>query len=249
MRVTEWLYLVGSRQFGLSSRYDCHIYALRSPEGILLVDTGSGMGHGHVMQNLREEFGDLSRGTILVTHKHPDHSCGAARLHRELGWPVATSVYTAPILTSGNAEACGLAGAQRAGVYPAELRLEPCPVGITFDDGDEAILAGFQIRAIRVRGHSEDSFAFAFEQAGRRCLFSADIVFYGGVVGLINAPDSSMNGYLQDLEKLAGRDIDVLLPGHGLFTMMAGQIHIDRALREIRHGFIPRTIGQGDLIF
>lgn len=250
MRVNHWLYLVGSRQFGLSSRFDCHIYALRSDAGILLVDTGSGMGHAQVMTHLREEFGRaLDSGSILVTHRHPDHSCGAAKLAAELGWPVVTSIHTAPVLLSGDEAASGLSGAQANGVYPKEMRLEACPVAQTFDDGDMLELHGFSLRAIRVRGHSADSFVFLFERDGKRCLIAGDVAFYGGIVGLINTPDSSLHAYREDMPKLAGLGVDVLLPGHGLFTLTHGQRHIDVAREEIDKGFVPRTIGQGDLIF
>lgn len=250
MRVTPWLYLVGSRQFGLSSRYDCHIYALRSSAGILLIDGGSGRGQYRVLANLREEFGnDLSRGTILLTHRHPDHSSGVPGLAQALGWPVVTSIHTAPVLIAGDAAGSGLADAQVRGQYPADMRLDPWPVAQTFDDGDTLELEGFSLCAIRVRGHSADSFAFLFEQGEKRCLIVGDIVFYGGVVGLINTPDSSLAAYREDLPKLGGLEIDALLPGHGLFTMAGGQRHIDAARAELDKGFVPRCIGQGDLIF
>jgi len=250
MRVTPWLYLVGSRQFGLSSRYDCHIYALRRDAGILLVDAGSGLGHDKVLSNLREEFGeDLGSGTILVTHKHPDHACGAARLSRELGWPVVTSEHTAPILISGDEVGCGLADAQTKGAYPPDMRIDAWPVARTFADGEDFELEGFQLQAIRVRGHSADSFAYLFAVDGRRWLISGDIVFYGGIVGLINTPDSSLQSYREDFGKLAGLGVQGLLPGHGLFTVANGQRHIDTAREELDKGFVPRSIGQGDLIF
>jgi glyoxylase-like metal-dependent hydrolase (beta-lactamase superfamily II) len=133
--------------------------------------------------------------------------------------------------------------------YPPEMRLDPVEVAHVVEDGDTVPLEGFALQAIRVRGHSADSFAYSFEHAGKRCLISADIVFYGGVIGLINTADSNMNGYKEDLPKLAELAVDVLLPGHGLFTVSNGQIHIDAALKQIGNGFIPRAVGQGDLIF
>jgi len=162
---------------------------------------------------------------------------------------VVASVHTAPILIAGDEEGCGLAGAQAKGGYPTELRLDPCAVAHTFDDGDVLELEGFSLRAIRVRGHSADAFAFLFDHGGKRCLIAGDIIFYGGIVGLINTPDSSLHAYREDLPKLAGLGLDVLLPGHGLFTLAGGQRHIDVAIGELNKGFVPRTIGQGDLIF
>lgn len=135
------------------------------------------------------------------------------------------------------------------GGYPEAVRLEPSPVTETFGDGDRLRLSGFDLEAIAIPSHSDDSYAFAFEAGGKRCLIAADIVFYGGVVGLIATADSLISGYRTHFGKLAGRDIDALLPGHGLFTLEAGQVHIDAAAREIAKGFVPRSIGQGDLIF
>jgi glyoxylase-like metal-dependent hydrolase (beta-lactamase superfamily II) len=242
MRVTPWLYLVGSRQFGLSSPYDCHIYALRSASGILVIDAGSGLGEDRVLANLREEFGsDLGDGAILITHKHPDHAAGAGGLSKALGWPVWTSELTRPFVEAGVYE-------PTVG-YPVPLPQEPCRVAGSFADGSRIELAGFTLRAIHVRGHSEDSFAFLFEHAGVRGLICADILFYGGVLGVINTGDSGMQGYRADLGKLADLGVDALLPGHGLFTLSNGQQHIDAALASIEGGFVPRLIGQGDLIF
>lgn len=240
MRILPWLHLAGSRQFGLSSPWDCHIYALRRPGGgILLIDAGSGLANHRIVANLKAEFGDpLPQGTILITHKHPDHAAGAASLSRDLGgWPVHTSTLTAPILTAGQSEAPG---------YPPELVYAPCSVAETFVPGATFDLQGFTIETIPVRGHSEDSIAFLVDGQD---LFTADIVFYGGILGLINAPGSDLAVYRQDLPKLAGRNVRGLFPSHGLFTIENGQHHIDTALAALQGGFVPRTIGQGDLIF
>lgn len=249
MRILPWLYIVGSRQFGLSSRYDSHMYALHTGDGILLIDSGSGYEQDRVLANLREHFSDLSRGTILVTHKHPDHSAGASTLTKALNWPVVTSRWTAQGLEQGDDEQCGLRLARQLKGYPPDMCLKPCPVAGAFDDNDQLDLHGFSLRAMRIQGHSDDSFVFLFEHEGRRCLLTADVVFYGGIVGLINAPDSSLNAYQQDLPKLADLNIDALLPSHGLFTLTDGQKHIAVAQREISKGFVPRSIGQGDIIF
>ncbi|BDC49368.1 hypothetical protein F183_A16840 [Bryobacterales bacterium F-183] len=239
MRILPWLYLVGSRQFGLSSPWDCHIYALRRDHGgILLIDAGSGLANSRIIANLKAEFGDpLPPVTILVTHHHPDHAAGTAPLARELNAEVCTSDLTAPILTAGQSDNPG---------YPEHMVYAPCLDVRTYRPGATLDLQGFTIETIPVRGHSEDSVAFLLD--GEH-LFSADIVFYGGLLGLINAPGSDLTAYRQDLPKLAGRNIQGFFPSHGLFTIEDGQQHIDTALIELQKGFVPRAIGQGDLIF
>ena len=71
----------------------------------------------------------------------------------------------------------------------------------------------------------------------------------GGVLGLINSRDSTMQGYYSDLPRLAGLKVESLLSGHGIFTLRGGQEHIDKAIALSRGGFVPRVIAQWDAIF
>src|SRR5207253_1977789 len=82
--------------------------------------------------------------------------------------------------------------------------------------------AGVEFTAIHVRGHSRDAHCYLARAGGRTWLFSGDVVFYGGVLGLINADGSGMEGYRADIDKLAGLGVEGLFPGHGLFTLCGG---------------------------
>lgn len=42
MRICDPLAIVGSLQFGLSGPLDCHVYAMRGPTGVVLIDSGAG---------------------------------------------------------------------------------------------------------------------------------------------------------------------------------------------------------------
>ena len=248
MRISDSIYVVGSGQFGLSSRYDCHLYALRAPHGIVLFDTGSGLKHDRVLAHLHAEFDDLSRGAIVITHAHPDHICGTAALAAALNWPVYTSAQARTIIETGDEDACGLTATRAMGGYPADLRLPPCPVAATYPSDEPIDLCGLSLTPISVRGHSPDSYVFFCELDGLRTLFSADVVFYGGVLGLINVDGSDLAGYRADLPKLGGLGVEALLPAHGMFTLRFGQRHIDTAIAQLKKGFTPRMVGQGDLI-
>ncbi|MCS6953174.1 MAG: MBL fold metallo-hydrolase [Bryobacterales bacterium] len=249
MRVRSRLALVASLQFGLSSRFDCHVWALRAPGGAILIDAGSGWANDAVLENLEQAFGTRHVAAVLLTHSHPDHALGAASLRELTGCAVFSPAPARRLIEEGDEEGCGLAYARRLGVYPAELRMKPCPVAHAFAHGERFTVAGQAFQAIQVRGHSEDSFCLLTELDGMGTLFSGDVVFYGGLLGLINAPGSTMEGYRADLARLQGLNVEALLPGHGLFTLRGGQRHIDCALNELSRNFLPRMIGQGDLIF
>ena len=134
------------------------------------------------------------------------------------------------------------------GGYPADLRLPPCPVAAIYPSDEPIDICGLSLTPIPVRGHSPDSYVFLCNLDGLRTLFSADVVFYGGVLGLINVDGSDLAGYRADLPKLADLGVEALLPAHGMFTLRFGQRHIDTAIAQLKKGFVPRMVGQGDLI-
>jgi glyoxylase-like metal-dependent hydrolase (beta-lactamase superfamily II) len=249
MRISQFLAIIGSAQFGLSGPYDCHVYAIRGPGGIVLVDAGSGLAEIEVAQHLAEDFPDVPVAAVLLTHSHADHSGGADGLRHRYHCRVIASDLTAPILQAADEERSGLRRAREAGGYPPGLHMRPCSVDGVYRDGDHFMVAGLTFEAVQVRGHSHDSFCLIVEVNGHRICFSADVVFYGGILGVINAWDSSFQDYCVDLQKLQGRSIEMLFPGHGLFTLRDGQRHIEGAIQTLNNGFLPAQIGQGGGIF
>lgn len=249
MRLLPHLSLAASGQIGLTGRWDCHAWAVLAPGGVVLVDAGSGYGACELERHVAEAFPGAPVKGVLITHAHADHFGGAARLRRLYGCTVTAPACSRQIIETGDEERSGLRAARALGGYPDDFHLEPCRVDSDFGHGDAVEIAGQVFEAVQVRGHSADSFCFRTMIDDRKTLFSADVVFYGGLLGLINSRDSSMAAYTEDLPRLAGLDVDALLPGHGLFTVRGGQRHIDAALEQCRRGFLPRTIGQWDLVF
>jgi glyoxylase-like metal-dependent hydrolase (beta-lactamase superfamily II) len=72
-------------------------------------------------------------------------------------------------------------------------------------------------------------------------LFTGDVVFYGGAIGLINADGSSLADYRRDLPKLSELKVDMLFPGHSVFVLRNGQKHIDRALKKLTDFVLPES--------
>ncbi|HTF25277.1 MAG TPA: MBL fold metallo-hydrolase [Candidatus Limnocylindria bacterium] len=250
MRICDTLALVGSLQLGLSGPFDCHVYAMcGSTKEVVLIDSGAGTHTERLLQHVAADLSSSTVAALLITHCHADHCGGAAAIREQTGCRVIAPQCSRNILETGDEEASGLRVARDQGLYPMEFRLRPCAVDEAVQDGDVFTAAGTVFTAIHVRGHSRDSFCFLTKGKEGAWMFTGDSVFYGGVLGVINADGSGMEGYRSDLHKLEGHGVQGFFPGHGLFTLSGGQRHLDCAVEQVRKGFLGRQIGQGDLFF
>ena len=249
MRITDSFALVGSLQFGLSGPFDCHVYALAAKSGIVLIDSGAGTHTGQLLQNLEADLPGLSIAALLITHVHMDHCGGAASIRERTGCTVITPRMCRDTIERGDEEASGLKGARQQGLYPPDMKFQSCAVDLTVEDGERFTAAGFEFTAIHIRGHSQDAHCYLTRVRDQNHLFTGDVVFYGGVLGVINSPGSGMEGYRSDITKLGNLGVEGLFPGHGMFTVSGGQRHLDVAIQQVSRGFLPRQVGQGDAIF
>jgi glyoxylase-like metal-dependent hydrolase (beta-lactamase superfamily II) len=250
MRITDSVYLVGSLQLGISGPWDCHVYVVKGADGLVMIDAGGGGSGERILDNMRHDGlrPDQLR-SIVITHNHFDHSGGAFEIRRSTGCEVYVSSRSRALLEGGSEEEVHLPLARRLGIYPEDYVYRNCPVDRGLGDGEEFESGGVRFRVITVEGHSPDSICLLTTVDGARNLFVGDVLFYGGILGLINFPGSTMDGYRSDLAKLAGCAVDGLYPGHHLFTTRNGQRHIDAAITRCRSGSIPHSIGQFGAVF
>ena len=246
MRLTPSIRLVGSTAYGLTAGNDCSVYLVRGPEGEFLIDAGNGYDTKGLIANIRREDGepgDISH--VLVTHHHTDHARGAKALHDGLGCKVWISENTGKyLLEQGTDEELGVSFAKKHGMYPQDYTYIHCPVDRAVKDGEQFVVAGVEITAINVIGHSRDSLCYLMELDGLRCLFSGDIVFFGGTLGLLNFPMSSLEDYHVGMERLKDVKFDAFFPGHGVFTLQNGKEIISMAHKNLDSIFVPQSVQQ-----
>lgn len=239
MQITDTIYLVGSEQFALSHLLDCNCYLLDYGNGIALIDTGLGLGVNDILRNIRHLGFDPKKLThILITHTHLGHWGGAPILRgitgAEICVPEAGRYWMEHV-----DEDRTIQQNLRFGRWPKEVAPQPCSPDRVFGDEDRIPLGGGGVKTIVVQGHTKDSTCFLWEHDDFRALFTGDVIFYGGTLGLINAEGSSLEDYRRDMRKLEGMGIDALLPGHSVFVLRNGQKHIDRALRKLSDFVLP----------
>ena len=232
MKLTRGVPLVGSGEIGLSDAWDAHVYLLDGGSDLALIDAGCGQRDSvdRILENVREDGLDASRiSSLLLTHWHPDHSGGASRLRERL----------APRLRvhAPAAEQATIEGALQPG-------LTACPVDVPLAHDQEVQVGSLRMRAIHVPGHSSGSMCYLVRVPDGAALFTGDVVFMNGILGLLNHPDSHLDQYRASFERLMSLDVEMLFPGHMLFFLRGARRHIERAAEALQRGFVPYSVGQ-----
>ena len=239
MQISKDLFLVGSEQFGLSHLLDCNCYLVNYGKGLALVDTGLGLGVDTILTNIvRLGFDPSTLSHVLITHTHLGHWGGAAEIRNRTGakiWAPELGRYWMEHVDQD----LTIEQNFKHGRWPRSLNPKPCSPDHAVVDGDRIPLGDQQIEVIGVQGHTKDSTCFLWDSPGGRAMFTGDVIFYGGMIGLINAEGSSLDDYRRDIAKLTGLAIDMLLPGHSVFVLRGGQKHIDRARRKLADFVLP----------
>ena len=141
---------------------------------------------------------------ILMTHHHQDHTGGAKELRERFGCEVWICDDPGKhLLEQGTMDDLGYTFGIEKGLIPEDLPFRHCPVAHGIADGEEFAIGGVSITAIKTIGHSPDSMCFEMELDGLNCLFCGDTVLFGGVVGMINYPWSSLEDFHTGSSKAA----------------------------------------------
>lgn len=239
-------YIVGGGDTGpgISAYKDCNVYLIVNGEQGILFDAGSGLDTGRILENIRETGMELSQIRYLfITHCHGDHTGGARDMKGAMPHlTLVTSEKEAELMESGTEEMLGLTAAKVKGAYPADYTFRHQKADRIAGNGETVIMPGIVIEAIVVPGHSAGSVCYQVDWKGRRYLFSGDSVYKNGALSLQNCYGSSLEQYRLYLPRLAGRNVDALIPAHFGFSLTGGQTHIDKALAYLKSSALPPMV-------
>jgi glyoxylase-like metal-dependent hydrolase (beta-lactamase superfamily II) len=188
VNVTDHATLVRADNPGLMTLDGTNTWILRAPgaERSVVVDPGP-LLEDHLRAVL-DEAGKVA--VVLLTHKHPDHSEGAA-------W-------------FANQASCGVRAVDPGFRIPTDHAH-----GLA--EGDVITVDGLRVEVLPTPGHTLDSVCFWLPQDGS--LLTGDTVLGRGT-SVVAHPDGALGPYLDSLERLrafANSPAGVLrlLPGHG----------------------------------
>jgi glyoxylase-like metal-dependent hydrolase (beta-lactamase superfamily II) len=156
---------------------------------------------------------------VLITHRHADHTAGAARFAELTGAPVRA--------------------ADPAHCHPARSR-EATPLR----GGETIHAAGLRIEVLATPGHTGDSTSFHLPDDGPHgSVLTGDTVLGRGTTVLAE-PDGSLRDYLTSLDMLESIGAATVLPAHGPHLGdLSAVVRTYREHREVRLAQVRTALG------
>lgn len=246
MHLMDHVALVASGRlgFGLTSPYDCNVYAVTSDDRCVLIDSGSGLATEEILKRLAAcGIRPDAISDIFLTHSHADHAAGAPGLSQHTGAKIHAPLASAAAMRSGDSTASHLDAARAAGNYPADYRYPPIAVSEEVSDADRFRIGPFTLEAIAGPGHSYDHTTYLLSGGGLPpLLFSGDLLLTDGRILLQATADCRLDLYANTIERLGELDIAGLMPGHGAFTLTEGSAILATVAAQFRTLVPPPSV-------
>ncbi len=182
----------------------------------LLIDTGSGLHLKNTIDFIETHVKTID--TIILTHRHIDHTGGAKSLAKRYDCRVYSSKDDSIPLIEGKQDSI------------LQLGLEIPKLDVkTFEYGERLDEYGLEI--MHSPGHTVGSVVLYNEN--ELSIFSGDTIFAFGGVGRWDLDTGNLTQLLESIKKLAELEIRNLYPGHGPWINENGNEHVIMALTAL----------------
>jgi glyoxylase-like metal-dependent hydrolase (beta-lactamase superfamily II) len=206
----------------LGSGFDGNIYVLKDRDGVVLIDTGTGLFISSVYKFV-ESLG-LGRERIkkvILTHVHIDHSGGLPKIVKDVCPEVYVYQGEAQYIESGKGAV--ILSTMMGVSFP------PTKVDVKLKDGDNIEIGQREFKVMNTPGHTAGSICLYDENSG--ILFSGDTVFPDGAFGRVDFPTGDADALIKSIRTLANLNVKHLFPGHMSAVLNQGKKHIELAAK------------------
>ena len=198
----------------------CGIAAIlvTSPQGHVLIDTGTEAGAETVLANVaRLGFDPQDIAVLLSSHEHFDHVGGAALIQQRTGAKLYASAPAAAVLTSGRASGDD----PQAGMHDP---MTPARVSRILAPGETVEVGPLRLTMIATPGHTPGAVSWQWQSCdGADCRS----IVYADSLSPVSADDyrfsdhaAYLAAYRAGLDDLAALDCDILLTPHPSASQM-----------------------------
>jgi glyoxylase-like metal-dependent hydrolase (beta-lactamase superfamily II) len=208
--------LFAKTYFLLAYDFSSNIYVVGGDDYVTIVDPGNDYTGLMDLFNLDFKPDDIKK--IVITHGHRDHTMGALELLRAY-----------PSVTEGGGFELIL---HEASPRPFKDIVRELNCRVTEVRGGESLqLSGFEWEVIHTPGHTVDG--ICLYHAPTKTAFTGDTVLPYGISEPDKNAGGSLDSYLYGVKALLKKDIENLLPGHGVPVASAGKRVIEVAYEEV----------------
>jgi len=204
---------------------DCNTYVLKTDDGLILFDSGSGDTMDQIFNNMK--YWDLNPDDIhycFLTHAHYDHA-GGAHILKKRGVELISIEETADAVSKGDDRCCG---------YLYHQTIQPVIVDRIVGDRENIEIFGYSFEVMHLPGHTMGCTAYLFRHEEKRIVVSGDVIgtLLVGDFGWDGSIDFNKQVYMESLKRFAKVDSDIMLPGHGLIYFHKPRRRVEQVLNS-----------------
>ncbi|MFP3870708.1 MAG: MBL fold metallo-hydrolase [Syntrophobacteria bacterium] len=210
-------------KFLIGYHFSCNIYVLGG-DYFTIVDPGN--DYTGFLQLFQQGFNPAEIKKIVLTHGHRDHAMGTFELLR---YP--------PIMERKDLQII----LHKEG--PVEFKQMVREIGHTFTEvtgGETLELSGFEWEVMHTPGHTIDG--ISLYHAPTKTAITGDVVIPHAMADIDKNAGGRLDHYLYAMRLLLSKDIETILPGHGVPVATDGRT----AMEQTYEGLLMRILGVED---